>query len=84
MEVENTRQIIQVLKRLIASEQNLALENIQDHNSFFDLGLDSISAVYLMELAENELNIKLTPLDFWDYPTIAQFAEYIFNQNFNR
>lgn len=84
MEVENTQQIIQVLKRLIANEQNLQLENIQNQSSFFDLGLDSISAVYLMELAENELNVKLTPLDFWDYPTIEQFAEHIFNQNFKR
>ncbi|MTI38066.1 acyl carrier protein [Fulvivirga lutimaris] len=84
MEVENTQQIIEVLKRLIANEQNLPLANIQDQSSFFDLGLDSISAVYLMELAENELNVKLTPLDFWDYPTIEQFAKNIFNQNFKR
>lgn len=82
MKMESSDQIATFIKEIIAKEQKIDSSKIQASASFFELGLDSISAIYLMELVENEFQIKLTPLDFWDYPTIDSFSDYIFKANF--
>ncbi|MEQ8926244.1 MAG: acyl carrier protein [Fulvivirga sp.] len=65
------------IKHIISQESGISINEIKESQSFFELGLDSISAIYLLELVENEYQIALTPLDFWDYPTIAEFSNYL-------
>ena len=61
----------------IAREGQLEPADISVQQSFFELGLDSISAIFLLDLVEKEFSIELQPLDFWDYPTIESFSQYI-------
>jgi len=68
---------------LIAAETGLSKNMIQADESFFIYGIDSISAVYLMHQLEDQFKITLTPLYFWDYPTIKLFAEKIYLENFS-
>lgn len=82
MKIESSDHIVTYITEIIAKEQKIDASKIQASASFFELGLDSISSIYLMELVENQFQIKLTPLDFWDYPTIESFSEYIFKTNF--
>ncbi len=81
MNVEN---IISYLKEIVATETDQPIDSINENNTFFELGLDSINAVYLLELAEQHYNITLSPLDFWDYPTIEAFAKKIYHDHFQK
>lgn len=75
--------IITYIIDLIAAETSLPKNAIHADESFFNYGIDSISAVYLMHQLENHFKITLTPLYFWDYPTIKLFAEKIYLENFS-
>lgn len=70
-------EILQLLKSEIAAETGIAISEIGDEASFFELGLNSISAVFILDVLEKKLNVEMSPLFFWDYPTLDRFAEYI-------
>ncbi len=74
--------IINFISKIISKECGLNEKDINPDHSFFELGLDSISAVYLLELVENEYRITLSPILFWDYPTIQSFSNKIFSDHF--
>lgn len=69
--------IMDVMKREIANELRIAPEEIQPHNSFAELGLDSVSGVYLLDKLEKLTHCELNALMMWDYPTLEKLAEYI-------
>lgn len=69
--------ILQLLKSEIAAETGIPVSEIDDTASFFELGLNSISAVFILDLLEKKLKVEMSPLFFWDYPTLDRFAEYI-------
>lgn len=69
--------ILQTLKQEISRETGLPTEEIADDASFFSLGLNSISAVYILDTLEKKLKIEMNPMFFWDYPTVALFAEHL-------
>lgn len=70
-------EILTYLKTIVSEETKVPIEKIENSHTFFELGLDSISAVYLLELVENQYSIDLKALDFWDYPTLGAFAEFV-------
>jgi acyl carrier protein len=70
-------EILQLLKAEIASETGIPAVEISDSASFFDLGLNSISAVFILDVLEKELKIEMSPLFLWDYPTIELLADYL-------
>jgi acyl carrier protein len=41
-------------------------------------GLDSINSVYILQQLEDFLNLELSPLLFWDYPTIKSLSIYLY------
>lgn len=69
--------IIQHLKEIIGDETKTPAEDIDEDVTFHALGLDSISAVFIIESTESEYGVELSPLSFWDYPTIRQLAGHI-------
>ncbi len=77
MQLDKKEEILQFIRLNIAKEVGIDPKGISQEHSFFELGLDSISAVYLMELVEREFDITLSPLDFWDYPTLTTFCQHI-------
>lgn len=68
-------QLLDFIKKEIASETEIA--NVDEHKSFHELGLDSLSAVLILHNIETEFGIELNPIYFWDYPTPASFADFI-------
>ena len=73
-----TKEDIQkIFINLISEEQNLDLDKIDIHTDFYAFGLDSISAIHVLDKLENHLNIEINPIDFWDYPTIEQFTSHL-------
>lgn len=71
-------------KSIIAEELNISISSIKDDDTFFDLGLDSINAVFLLEVVEQHYKITLSPLDFWDYPTIGAFTKKVYQDHFRK
>ena len=62
---------------LVAKETNVSIDEINIDDTFHALGFDSISAVFFMEKIENEYKVTLSPLCFWDYPTIRSLSGYV-------
>jgi len=70
-------EILQLVKEEIAAETGLSVSEIVDTATFFDLGLNSISAVFLLDVLEKKLKIAMNPLFFWDYPTVDSFSDHV-------
>ena len=70
-------EILTYLKTIVSEETKVPIGKIENSHTFFELGLDSISAVYLLELVENQYSIELKALDLWDYPSIGAFAAFV-------
>jgi acyl carrier protein len=70
-------EILQLLKEEISSETGIPASEIADSASFFELGLNSISAVFILDVLEKKLKVEMNPLFFWDYPTVELLADYI-------
>lgn len=52
-------------------------EEISRDKPFAEYGLDSLTAVELSHDLEDWLNLELTPVLAWNYPTPARLAEYL-------
>lgn len=66
--------ILAVVRTAISEETKIPIGEIGEGNTFFELGLDSVTSIFVMERIENQLHIALNPIDFWDYPTVGQYA----------
>ena len=77
MTPKNLEEIIKLLQQLIADETNLPIDRLDVHKSMGSFGLNSINSVYILERLENELDLELNPLMFYDHPTIHSFSNYL-------
>lgn len=66
-----------LLKLAIAEEMAQEAATIGNDDSFFDLGLDSMTCIFVMERIEKRTGLTLNPIAFWDYPTVSTFAAYL-------
>lgn len=70
-------ELITLLKTIIADETGIALHEILDTDTFFNLGLDSVSCIFLMDKLEKKLKLELNPMFFFDYPSIDTYADFL-------
>lgn len=70
-------ELISILKSVIADETGIAVAEIADTDTFFNLGLDSVSCIFLMDKVEKILKVELNPLYFFDYPSIDTYADFL-------
>ncbi|MBL7839973.1 MAG: acyl carrier protein [Cyclobacteriaceae bacterium] len=70
-------ELIIILKSVIADETGIAVAEIADTDTFFNLGLDSVSCIFLMDKVEKILKVELNPLYFFDYPSIDTYADFL-------
>ena len=77
MEHYDVDSITLFIKKILADELKESPENIDEHAHFHEFGLDSINSVYLLDQVEAKYNISLTPLYFWDYPSLHLFAQQL-------
>lgn len=57
-------------------KNQLGFEEIGVNDNFFDLGGDSLMAVNLVALVNQEMGSDLTVMELFDYPTIKALAQY--------
>lgn len=67
-------EVYNALLEAITSETSIPPAEIEGDQTFFELGLDSVTSIFVMEHLENQLHLHLNPIDFWDYPTVALYA----------
>ena len=70
-------ELITLLKTIIADETGIALHEISDTDTFFNLGLDSVSCIFLMDKLEKKLKLELNPMFFFDYLFIDTYADFL-------
>lgn len=71
------RELIEFIKGLISEEMGITASEIKETDSFFNLGLDSVSCIFLMDKLEKKLQLDLNPIHFWDYPTIDMYSDFL-------
>lgn len=52
-------------------------ESIDINVNFEDLRLNSIHAMQLLDELEDRLNISISPIIFWENPTLSTFCKYL-------
>ena len=70
-------ELLTLLKTVIAEETGIGINEIGDTDTFFNLGLDSVSCIFLMDKVEKKLGVELNPIFFWDYPSIDTYADFL-------
>lgn len=70
-------EIVCIMQEIIAEETKLAIEKINPELHLSAFGLDSINSIYVLDRLEDKFKIKLNPLMFYDYPTVASFSKHI-------
>jgi acyl carrier protein len=70
-------ELIRLLKDEISHETKIPASEIKSEESFYSLGLDSISCVFVLDELSKKLNLDLNPILFWDFPTVDLLASHI-------
>ncbi len=73
-------ELLTILKTLIVEETGIEAKDIADTDTFFNLGLDSISCIYLLDKLEKKLTLELNPIHFWDYPSLDTYTDFLLQE----
>jgi acyl-CoA synthetase (AMP-forming)/AMP-acid ligase II/acyl carrier protein len=66
-----------LLRAKLAARLGLRPEKVDPRASFHTHGLDSMQAADLIGEVSNALQMQLSPILFWNYPTIDELSEYL-------
>lgn len=70
-------EIISLMKEKISEEVEVEVAKIDADIEFKNLGLDSISSMFMINDLEEKYKIQLKALHLMEYPTIRTFAEFV-------
>lgn len=73
---ENNNLINEVID-LIARETGLKIHDFKDESTFFELGVDSLTSLVLIQKFRTLMNIKVHNTVFLDLPTVKDFKDYL-------
>ena len=78
--VLSERELIAFCREELAQMMGVAPESVDENASFEDLRLNSIHAMQMLDELEDRLNISISPIIFWENPTLASFCKTIATQ----
>ena len=76
MPSEDGQEVVHFLKDWIASQKKVGIQNINIHQAFSEMGLDSIQLVHMVHELEQKTNQTLEPWIVWEYPTIDALSRH--------
>lgn len=76
-------EIMAFMQQVIAKETKLDVNLVEVDQYMGVFGLDSINSVYVLQQLENFLQLELSPLLFWDYPTIKSLSNHLYQLKLN-
>lgn len=74
------QELISFCREELSQMMGIPPESIDINTSFEDLRLNSIHAMQMLDELEDRLNISISPIIFWENPTIASFCKTIAQQ----
>ncbi len=74
------QELILFCKEELSQMMGVPPESIDMHATFESLRLNSIHAMQMLDELEDSLNITISPLVFWENPTLSAFCKYIVTQ----
>ena len=75
--------IVDFLKQQVALECAVPYDKVDTKVEFVEFRMDSLKAVYIMDRLEKFIGEELSPLYFWDHPTIDSLSEFIIKEIVN-
>jgi len=70
-------ELIDFIRNKISEELGIDKNEIEPTIEFINFGLDSVSAIFVLQHIEKFIDAELNPLLLWDYPTIESFSDYL-------
>lgn len=70
-------EIAQSIKEVIAEELAVEISTIKVDQNFHDMGLDSLSSIFMLNELEHKYTIELQPMHIWNHPTIDSFSTLV-------
>ncbi|MBS1544456.1 MAG: acyl carrier protein [Bacteroidetes bacterium] len=67
------------VKQSIAEETGTDARSINPSAPLSSLGIDSLSAIVILNRIEDHYHTELSPLCFWDHPTVGEFTNFLCN-----
>lgn len=73
-------ELISLCREELSQMMGVAPESIDINANFEALRLNSIHAMQMLDELEDRLNISISPIIFWENPTLSSFCKTIANQ----
>lgn len=67
------------VKQSIIEETGIDASSINQEAPLSTLGIDSLSAIVILNRIEDHYHTELNPLCFWDHPTVGEFTNFLCN-----
>jgi acyl carrier protein len=72
--------IVTIMLTEVSHETSLEPQELDIHENFIYLGLDSVNCIFVLDRLEKIFKIEMNPVWFWDYPTIEKLAQKIYSE----
>ncbi len=66
-----------LVKEILSEHIKLSVEQIEGHQSFSELGLDSLAGIEVIQQLNKSLNTKLSPTILFEYQTLDALVKYL-------
>lgn len=73
-------ELISFCREELSQMTGVTPESIDINASFEDMRLNSIHAMQMLDELEDRLGIAISPIVFWENPTLSAFCKYIASQ----
>lgn len=73
-------ELISFCREELSQMMGVRPESIDVNTNFEELRLNSIHAMQMLDELEDRLGISISPIVFWENPTLASFCKTIANQ----
>jgi acyl carrier protein len=73
-------ELVDFIKHQIVKECGVPYNEIDEHVPFINFNMDSVKAVFIMDQLEKYLKTELSPLYFWDNPTIDLLTTFLLEE----
>ena len=68
---------MEFLRSEVSKECDVPVAEVDTTVPFTNFRMDSLKAVYIMDRLEKFLGKELSPLYFWDHPTIESLSDFL-------
>ena len=73
------QEIADYMQELMAEATGENKESIDENTNFFQIGISSIEALKIMNKLRKRLQVEISPVAMFEYKTIAEMSEYLYN-----